>query len=208
MEMDCSLPLPLSLAVTLRMPLASMSKVTSICGYHGSRRNAIRRKFPATCYRRHPFRPGHVDLHVGLTVHSRGVRLGLLRGNVVFRVIILVITAEGLHAGSRVTSSSRMSFTSPARTPPWMAAPTATTSSGSRSGWGPCWWCASPVQHGRDTGGTTHRHGLVQLVGGELGVLERLLHRDAAAVDQIRGQLFEPGAGESEIGTWDPPALP
>lgn len=32
MEMLCSLPLPLSLAVTLRMPLASMSKVTSICG--------------------------------------------------------------------------------------------------------------------------------------------------------------------------------
>ena len=32
MRMFCSLPVPLSLADTLRMPLASMSKVTSICG--------------------------------------------------------------------------------------------------------------------------------------------------------------------------------
>ena len=32
MVMDCSLPVPLSLAVTFRMPLASRLKVTSICG--------------------------------------------------------------------------------------------------------------------------------------------------------------------------------
>jgi len=32
MVMRCSLAVPLSLACTLRMPLASMSKVTSICG--------------------------------------------------------------------------------------------------------------------------------------------------------------------------------
>ncbi len=29
---DCSLPVPRSLALTCTMPLASMSKVTSICG--------------------------------------------------------------------------------------------------------------------------------------------------------------------------------
>ena len=32
MEIFCSLPVPRSLAETCRMPLASMSKVTSICG--------------------------------------------------------------------------------------------------------------------------------------------------------------------------------
>jgi hypothetical protein len=32
MRICCSLPVPLSLAETLTMPLASMSKVTSICG--------------------------------------------------------------------------------------------------------------------------------------------------------------------------------
>jgi hypothetical protein len=32
MVIDCSLPLPLSLAVTDKMPLASISNVTSICG--------------------------------------------------------------------------------------------------------------------------------------------------------------------------------
>jgi len=31
-EILCSLPLPLSLAVTLRIPFASISNVTSICG--------------------------------------------------------------------------------------------------------------------------------------------------------------------------------
>ena len=32
MRIDCSLPVALSVAETLTMPLASMSKVTSICG--------------------------------------------------------------------------------------------------------------------------------------------------------------------------------
>jgi hypothetical protein len=32
MRICCSLPVPLSFAETLTMPLASMSKVTSICG--------------------------------------------------------------------------------------------------------------------------------------------------------------------------------
>ena len=33
MVMDCSSPVPLSFAETCTMPLASMSKVTSICGH-------------------------------------------------------------------------------------------------------------------------------------------------------------------------------
>ncbi len=53
-------------------------------------------------------------------------------GIVVLRSMSLVITPPlvSMPRVSGVTSSSRTSLTSPARTPAWMAAPTATTSSG------------------------------------------------------------------------------
>ena len=53
-------------------------------------------------------------------------------GMVVLRLIILVATPPrvSIPSDSGVTSSSRTSLTSPPRTPAWMAAPTATTSSG------------------------------------------------------------------------------
>jgi len=53
-------------------------------------------------------------------------------GIVVLRVISVVITppSVSMPSDSGVTSSSTTSFTSPVSTPPWMAAPTATTSSG------------------------------------------------------------------------------
>ena len=55
-----------------------------------------------------------------------------LVGMVVLRSMSLVITEPivSMPSESGVTSSSRTSFTSPFKTPPWMAAPTATTSSG------------------------------------------------------------------------------
>ncbi len=53
-------------------------------------------------------------------------------GMVVLRSMSLVITppSVSMPSDSGVTSRSRTSLTSPPRTPPWMAAPTATTSSG------------------------------------------------------------------------------
>lgn len=55
-----------------------------------------------------------------------------LVGMVVLRLIMRVNTPPSVSMPrlSGVTSSSRMSFTSPRSTPPWMAAPMATTSSG------------------------------------------------------------------------------
>ena len=55
-----------------------------------------------------------------------------LVGMVVLRLIILVATPPrvSIPSDSGVTSSSRTSLTSPPSTPAWMAAPTATTSSG------------------------------------------------------------------------------
>jgi len=51
---------------------------------------------------------------------------------VVFRSMSAVMTPPSVSTPSEsgVTSSSRTSFTSPCSTPPWIAAPTATTSSG------------------------------------------------------------------------------
>ena len=53
-------------------------------------------------------------------------------GMVVLREMSLVITppSVSMPSESGVTSSRRMSLTSPRSTPPWMAAPSATTSSG------------------------------------------------------------------------------
>ncbi len=56
----------------------------------------------------------------------------LLVGIVVLRSISLVITppSVSMPSDSGVTSSSSTSLTSPASTPPWIAAPRLTTSSG------------------------------------------------------------------------------
>jgi hypothetical protein len=49
----CSLPVPLSLAEALTMPLASISKVTSICGTpRGAGYETLGRNIPADCDRR------------------------------------------------------------------------------------------------------------------------------------------------------------
>ena len=63
-----------------------------------------------------------------------------LVGIVVFFWISLVMTPPrvSMPSDSGVTSSSSTSLTSPCSTPPWMAAPTATASSGFTSCAGPC----------------------------------------------------------------------
>ncbi len=70
---------------------------------------------------------------------SAVVNVSALRvGMVVLRSISLVITPPFVSIPSErgVTSSRRMSLTSPRSTPPWTAAPTATTSSGLTPLWG------------------------------------------------------------------------
>ena len=54
-------------------------------------------------------------------------------------------------------------------------------------------------QHRGDAGGTAHHHDLVEFGRLELGVLEGLLHRHPAAINQLGGQLFKLGAGEVEV---------
>ena len=84
MVMRVSLPVALSLAVTLRMPLASMSKVTSICGTpRGAGRNAAQLELAqGAVLRRHgPLALQHVHLDLGLRVGRRREGLGLLGGD-------------------------------------------------------------------------------------------------------------------------------
>mmetsp|Transcript_7974 Transcript_7974/g.20326 ORF Transcript_7974/g.20326 Transcript_7974/m.20326 type:complete len:350 (+) Transcript_7974:441-1490(+) len=135
MEMFCSLPVALSLAETLTRPSALMSKVTSICGTpRGAGGMPVSSKLPRTwlsaAISRSPWRtlmPTWVWLSAAVEK-----TWAFLVGMVVLRLIRRVKTPPrvSMPSESGVTSSRRMSVTSPRSTPPWMAAPMATTSSG------------------------------------------------------------------------------
>ena len=157
------------------------------------------RKVEALVVRRHlALTLEHVNLHVGLAIHS-SEQVQISVGTVVFLEIILVITPP------RVSTPSDRGVTRaegcpsprrPAHHPEWqrhhhhfigvhglvriLAAVCFTRSSTPGRGW------------------SHHHRDFIQLVADSLASFG-LLHRDAAAVDQVGGQLFELGAGEGEI---------
>mmetsp|Transcript_3785 Transcript_3785/g.11373 ORF Transcript_3785/g.11373 Transcript_3785/m.11373 type:complete len:295 (-) Transcript_3785:952-1836(-) len=135
MVICCSFPVALSLALTLTMPLASMSKVTSIWGTPlGAGGTPTRSNCPSILL------SAAISLSPCKTLIPTWVWLSaaventwlFLVGMVVLRMMSLVKTPPrvSMPRDSGVTSRSRISFTSPLSTPPWMAAPDATTSSG------------------------------------------------------------------------------
>ncbi len=130
-----SLPDALSLADTFRMPLASMSKATSICGTPRaaggmpSRLNSPSILLPEAISRS----PWNTLMVTAGWLSSAVEKVcANFVGMVVFFVIILVITppSVSMPSDSGVTSSSSTSLRSPDRTWPCTAAPTATASSG------------------------------------------------------------------------------
>ena len=137
MRIACSLPVALSLADTLRIPLASMSNVTSIWG---TPRRAgampVRLNWPIDLFwlaiGRSPCNTWIVT-SVWLSAAVENVSL-FLQGIVVLASMSFVITPPSVSIPIErgVTSSNTMSPTPPSllRIAPWMAAPTATTSSG------------------------------------------------------------------------------
>src|SRR6266851_2229820 len=135
MVTDCSRPVPLSWALTFKMPLASMSNVTSICGMpRGEGGIPSRWKRPrvrlSRAISRSPWSTWtSTDVWLSAAVENTCDREV---GMVVLRSITLVATPPSVStpSDSGVTSRRRMSLTSPLSTPAWMAAPTATTSSG------------------------------------------------------------------------------
>ena len=135
MRICCSLPVALSLADTLTMPLASMSKVTSTCGIpRGAGGRPTRSNWPSTLLSAAISRsPWNTRMVTAVWLSSAVEKIWLfLVGIVVLRSISRVKTPPrvSMPSDSGVTSSSRTSLTSPCSTPAWIAAPIATTSSG------------------------------------------------------------------------------
>ena len=101
---------------------------------------------------------------------------------------------------SGVTSSSSTSFCSPVSTPPWIAAPIATTSSGFTA---LVRLLAEEVLDDlldlRDARRAADENHLVDRPSARARVLERLLHRLERALDQIVHELLELGARERHV---------
>mmetsp|Transcript_21761 Transcript_21761/g.68166 ORF Transcript_21761/g.68166 Transcript_21761/m.68166 type:complete len:528 (+) Transcript_21761:810-2393(+) len=141
MTTDCCLLVALSLAETLRMPSASRSKETSIWGVpRGAGGMPTRSNWPrsllSAASSRSPWRTliwtwGWLSAAVEKT-------WAFLVGMVVLRLMRRgnMPPSVSMPRLSGVTSRRRMSLMSPRRTPPWMAAPMATTSSGLTPLWG------------------------------------------------------------------------
>ena len=143
MRTFCSFSVARSLAVTCRMPLASMSKVTSTCGMPlGAGGMPVSWNLPMVRLSIAILRsPCRTWISTVVCASSAVEKTSILRvGIVVLRSISVVITppSVSMPSDSGVTSRSRTSFTSPASTPPWIAAPTATTSSGFTPRCGSC----------------------------------------------------------------------
>ena len=135
MVIRCSLPVPRSLAETWTMPLASMSKTTSICGTpRGAGGRPVSSNMPSfllyCAISRSPWKTWIcTDGWLSSAVVKTSERLV---GIVVLRSIsrVMIPPLVSMPRDSGVTSSSRTSLTSPLSTPACRAAPTATTSSG------------------------------------------------------------------------------
>mmetsp|Transcript_18099 Transcript_18099/g.28069 ORF Transcript_18099/g.28069 Transcript_18099/m.28069 type:complete len:332 (-) Transcript_18099:851-1846(-) len=135
MAMLCSLLVALSLADTCTMPLASISKVTSILGTPRGAggmptRSNCPRSLLCAAMSRSPWStlmPTWVWLSAAVEnscdfLAGMGVLRGMRR--------VKMPPSVSIPSESGVTSMRRMSLTLPLSTPPWMAAPMATTSSG------------------------------------------------------------------------------
>ena len=131
----CSLPVARSLAETCTMPLASMSKVTSICGMpRGAGGRPVSSNVPSfLLYAAISRSPWYTWISTDGWLSSAVVKISeRLVGIVVFRSISLVMIPPlvSMPRLNGVTSSSRTSLTSPLSTPACRLAPSATTSSG------------------------------------------------------------------------------
>ena len=135
MRIECSLPVALSCAATFTRPLASISKVTSIWGMPlGAGGIPTKLNWPSNLLSMAISRsPWNTRMVTASWLSSAVEKIWLFFvGIVVLRSIKRVKRPPlvSIPRDSGVTSRRRTSFTSPCRTPPWIAAPIATTSSG------------------------------------------------------------------------------
>ena len=130
-----ALPVALSWALTLTIPFASMSKVTSIWGTPlGADAIPSRLNSPSDLLSDAiSLSPWDTRMVTADWLSSAVENIwDFFEGIVVFRSINLVNTPPNVSIPNDkgVTSSKSTSLTSPIKTPPWIAAPEATTSSG------------------------------------------------------------------------------
>ena len=141
----------------------------------------------------------HIDGDGGLVVLGGGENLAFLVGMVVLRSISRVKTPPrvSMPSDSGVTSSRSTSLTSPFSTPPWIAAPMATTSSGLTPLCGslPNSCLTASCTLGMRVMPPTRITSSIWLRG-DAGILQRLLHRADGLLDQIIHQAFQLGAGD------------
>ena len=135
---DCSLPVFLSLADTLRIPLASKSNETSICGTPLVAAGiSVRLNWPSDLFWDAWVLSPWITWTVTAVWLSSAVEntWDFCVGIVVFFSINGVATPPrvSIPRVRGVTSSNKTSVVSPDKTEPWIAAPTATASSGFKS---------------------------------------------------------------------------
>ena len=204
--MCCSLPVPRSLAETFTMPLASMSKVTSICGTPRRRRSdaveleAAEASCCTAAISRSPCRT-LTSTEVWLSAAVEKIWLFLV-GMVVLRSMSLVNTPPrvSMPRDSGVTSSRSNALD--------VAAEHAALD-GRADGHALVGVDALEAVlagelldrflHGGDTAGTADQQDLVRSRRGEAGVGHGLTHRAYGRLDQVGGQLVELGAGEGHV---------
>src|SRR6267143_998324 len=196
-----SLPVARSLAATWTMPFASMSKVTSICGTpRGAGGMPSRWKRPSVLLSRAIGRSPWSTCTSTLVCPSAAVlnTSDFLVGMVVLRWISCVATppSVSMESVSGVTARSRMSFTSPVRTPPWTAAPIATTSSGLTERLGSLAKKSLTIWQLGHARRAAHQDDLVDLLGALLRVRQALLGRIQRALEEVLAHLLELRAGE------------
>ena len=203
MVIDCSRPVPRSLACTCRMPFASMSNDTSICGIRaGAGGSPVSSNIPSRLlYAAMSRSPWYTWICTDGWLSSAVVKIcERFVGIVVLRSISFSISPPltSMPRDSGVTSSSRTSLTSPLMTPACRAAPTATTSSGLT----PLLGSLPPVRsRTRSTtagmrGRPADEHDVVDLADGDAGVLDDVRERRLAAVEQVGRHLLELRAGD------------
>ena len=133
--MFCCLLVPLSIADTLMIPFASISNTTSICGtplIAGGRPSKWKRPMVLLSFAI-ALSPCNTWISTdGWLSTAVENTCDFFVGIVVLASINFVNTPPivSIPSDSGVTSNNNTSLTSPANTPPWIAAPRATTSSG------------------------------------------------------------------------------
>ena len=138
-----------------------------------------------------------MNFHVRLTIHSGGIGLRLLGGNCgVTGNHLGHHTAKGLDTqGQRRDVQKKNVLHLASKHTPLNRS---TNSHNFVRVDGLIWiFARGPLdqfKNGWDTGGTTHHDYLIKFSGGQLGVFQRLLHGNPAAVDQVGSQLFKFGA--------------